>query len=325
MVFSSSSSAQTVFTNADATDSLISNPGNWSAGLPTNGVTGTIGFDAEYDSGVNFAGFNVVHTNGTLKKKTGINVFTLSAGATWEMNGSSVILKGRGVSVTDATFTLNQGTADLTENDRDSSINAGSEIIINGGTMDIGRHFYVAVGDLTVNDGSLINIQDLGARNYHSGGDANLNGGAITATYLTFGTGGFDVNFGGTTAGSLSITNFGGSRANVNHIDIDFKPGTLMVMHLTDPVESGATGDGDLGWSDVGSETGLPWAEALWADGRLTYNGQSSSDLGKDWAAVTATGGLDGTYRFAFDGKTLALSAEGAPVETGDGTVILLQ
>jgi VCBS repeat-containing protein len=297
---------ETMFTNADGTDSFISNPANWSASLPTNGVTGTIEINAAYDSSFAHVGYDVAHIDGTLTK-TGFNALTLGAGTTWEMNGATAeISSTRGINVTGATFTLNQGVADLTDNNRDSIIKTGGEIVINGGTMDIGRHFYFDEGNLTVNGGSLTGITDMGSRNYHSGGNADLNGGTIAATYLTFGTGSFNLNFGGTTPGSLTIENFGGIRANANAIGINFDPGTLMSLQLTVPVESGASGDGDLGWSKVGAETGLSWAETLWADGRLTYNGQNYMTLGT-WATVTSTGLGDGT-EFVYDSGTNTLS-----------------
>ena len=315
--------SETEFTNADATNSWISNPLNWSYGLPTGGLAGTIAIDAGYDSEISYDGYNVVHTNGTLSRANHFSGLKLSAGTVWEMDGANAkISSTRGINVTDATFILHQGTAELFDNNADSIINAGGAIVINSGTMDIGRYFYLNGGDLTVNGGSLTGITDMGSRNFHGGGTANLNGGTISATYLTFGgTSPFNVNFDGTTAGSLTIENFGGNRANTNNIDINFDPGTLMSMQLTNPVESGVSGDGQLGWSVVGSETGLPWAEALWADGRLTYNGQDYTMLG-DWATVTTTGFGDGS-KFAYDSGTNTLSiavavANNAPVANPD-------
>jgi hypothetical protein len=155
----------------------------------------------------------------------------------------------------------------------------------------------------------------------------SLNGGAISAQYLTFGTAATDVNFGGTTAGSLVIQNFGGSRANVIHIDIDFDPGTQMTMQLTAPVEQGVSGgDGDLGWTDgADPATGLEWAQALWETGRLSYNNDTVSGvdiLGEGgttvltWAQAQVDLG-DGSY-FVFDSPsdTLSLVSGGGPDTT---------
>ena len=312
----------TDFTNADGTDSYISNSANWSAGLPINGVPGMLAINATFEGGVSHDGYDVVHTDGALSR-IGIDPFTLGAGTTWEMNGANAeISNSRGINVDGATFILNQGTANLTNNERDSIIQAGGEIIINGGTMDMGRYFYLNGGELTVNGGSLIGITDMGSRDFHSGGTANLNGGTISATYLTFGTDSFNVNFGGTTAGSLTIENFGGNRANTNVIGINFDPGTLMSMQLTNPVESGISGDGDLGWSNVGAETGLDWAPALWENGRLTFDGKGSADFG-NWATVTSTGFVGYGVRFAYDSATNTLSiavaiANDVPVANAD-------
>jgi hypothetical protein len=66
--------------------------------------------------------------------------------------------------------------------------------------------------------------------------------------------------FGGTGAGTVTVDNFGGSRHRVEDIRIDFLAGSLMVLELTNPVESGGVPDERLGWSNTGSETGLDWA-----------------------------------------------------------------
>ncbi|WP_158279897.1 Ig-like domain-containing protein [Coraliomargarita sinensis] len=299
-------SSPTVFTDADANDSLISNPGNWSNGLPTGGALGTIAINAKHDSGFTHVGYHVIHTDGAVTK-TGFSGLKLGAGSIWEMNGASAqVSSTRGMSLAGALFIMNEGTADLTENTSDSSLNAGSELIINGGSMDMGRSLLFNGGDLTVSGGTLNIAADMGSRNFHGGGNANLGGGSVSADLLTFGQDTFQVNFGGSAAGTLIVSNFGGNRADVNHIDINFEPGTQVSMQLTNPVESGASGDGDLGWSAIGSETGLSWAEALWSDGRLTYNEQDYTTLGS-WAAVTSDGLGDG-YGFAYDSGTNTLS-----------------
>jgi hypothetical protein len=181
--------------------------------------------------------------------------------------------------------------------------------------MTIGRHLYLISGDIVVNGGSLTVAADLGSRNFHTGGALTLNGGTITATNLTYGTGGLNLTFGGSTAGSLTIDNFGGSRHNASTIGIDFLSGSLMSMQLTAPVESGVVGDGDVGWMEVGGETGQEWAEALWSDGRLTLDGDDFNSLG-DWSTVNGT-------LFSYDAGTNTLSLVPEPSAAGLFSVLL--
>ena len=95
-----------------------------------------------------------------------------------------------------------------------------------------------------------------------------------------------------------------------------------MSMTLTDPVESGDNGDGDIGWSEVGSETGLSWAETLWGDGRLTYDGQDFSTLGS-WAEVSNPAiGLGGGYYWDYDGATNTLAIEVAVISDPDASTV---
>ena len=117
----------------------------------------------------------------------------------------------------------------------------------------------------------------------------------------------------------LTIENFGGFRHQPNHIDIDFATGTKMSLTLTDPVESSGSGtdpDPWFGWWEAGDETGQEWAEALWSDGRLTFDGQNYTTLG-NWAAVTASNGLGDYYRFDFDSDTDTLSLAHEPPPAG--------
>ena len=317
------SSAQTVFTDAGL-DSYIANQANWSAGLPTNGVIGTIGIDAEYDSDVPLVGYSIVHTNGTVSKGTGLGSLPINSGTTWEQNGAATVLFGRGVKVDGGTYTLNQGTADLTDNNRDSVIDGDGDMIINSGVMTVGRNLGITHGNLTVNGGSVTANAQLGGGALGDVGVFSLNGGTVTTPFLYFANDDFRMNVGGTnTAGALVITNFGSGRAKVAYIDINFDYGSLGSIQLTDPVESGMTTNGgnpsEHGWSLVGSETGLPWAEALWGDGRLTYRGSNSTQLG-DWSVATNYNGLGDFYRFNFVSNTLSLAWEPPP----QGTVIRL-
>lgn len=306
--------AATIFTDADGADSFISTAGNWAGNaLPTGANQGTIDITAEYDSTVTHNGYNILQTGGSVLRGNSFSSFKLGANTTWVMNGATAgITSTRGIVLGDnSSFTLIQGNANLTDNNRDTTVGnqsgaGGTSVTVNGGTMSIGRHMLLGNGDVEVNGGTLTVNQQLGARNFQQGGDIKLNGGTTTAQYLTYGTGALELNFGGTTAGTLTIENFGGQRHNTDRIGINFDPGSLMAMTLTNPVESGdfllfnGNVDGEIGWSKQGSETGLPWAEALWGDGRLTYDGQDFNALG-DWSSVLGS-------TFAFDEQTNTLS-----------------
>jgi len=313
--------AQAVFNDAGA-DTMITTPGNWSAGLPTNGVTGTIGINAQYDSNLSLFGYDVVHTNATVSKGNGLGSLPVRSGSTWLMDGSSATLLGRGLTVDDGIFTLAAGNADLTENARDSLIDGDGSLIINGGTMSVGRTLSISRGNLTVNGGQLNVVSQMGGGALASTGLLALNGGDVTTPFLYFANDDFRMNVGGTNVGSLVIENFGNNRAKVAYIDINFDPGALAFIQLTNAVESGQTTNGghvaEHGWSQQGSETGLPWAEALWGDGRLTFNGSNSTELGITWSVATNYDGLGDFYRWGFSNDTLSLVWEPPP----EGTVI---
>ena len=163
-------SAQTVFTDAGL-DSLIANQANWSTGLPTNGVTGTIGINAQFDSDFPLVDYDVVHTNGMISRASGLGNLPVSGGSTWEMNGPNALLTGRGFSVSASTFTMTEGTINVTQDNRDSSVNGGGELIINGGTVAVGRTLQItSQSDLTMNAGSLT-LSGFDAGQWRGGGN----------------------------------------------------------------------------------------------------------------------------------------------------------
>jgi hypothetical protein len=308
-------SADTDFTDGNhlsptntTTDSLITTSDNWDGGLPTGGSNpGTISIDADASDSISVDGYDVTHDGGNLDTVGNTNL-TFGTGTTWVQSGGNIV-GTRGLNVNGATYTLNSGTTNLTENNRDSIVQSAGSVTINDGVYQVGRHQFLAGGDFTVNGGTVTISNHLGSRNFHSGGSLSLNGGTISAEFLTYGTGGLNLSFGGATAGSLTIANFDGNRHDVDNIGIDFLSGTLMSMTLTNPVESGDNTDGDIGWMNVGDETGRDWAEQLWFDGRLTFGGADSSTLG-NWTSVTSAGGLGGGESFDFDGNTLSVIPE---------------
>ena len=313
---SSASSQITNFSDADPMGRLVTSAENWDNGLPTAGTSGILAQDATYDSGIALVGYDITQTGGTLTRDGGFQSLVLGEGTVLRLaDPAAQISNTRGISVngSGASLILDAGLADFSENNRDSTVNGTGTMVINGGSLIAGRHLYVQNGDLTVEGGTVTVAQDLGSRNFHPGGNLTLNGGTISATYLTFGTDGLGLNLGGTTPGSLVIENFGGIRSNVNHIDIDFKPGSQMSMQLTNPVEQedyllgNGNDDGDNGWTAAGEPlTGLEWAQALWESGRLSYNDDRVS-------------GVD----ILGEGNTTVLTWAQAQVDLGDGAAFV--
>lgn len=277
----------------------VANEANWTGGLPTDPSNpGTINTDGTFETLTNLY---IVQESGEINR-SGISQ-TLSGGS-YTLSGGS--LNGRLSFIQDgASFIINGGNQ-TNEQGRDLSVNgaggSGSSFIITSGSSYIGRDLEVFNGaTFTISGGSLDVRDDIGNRNFHGIAEFNFNGGSTTAQFLSFGTAS-TMRFGGTTAGTVTVDNFGGARHNVDNIRIDFLAGSLMALELTNPVESGNLNDGSLGWSNTRSETGLVWAEALWADGRLTYGGQGFDTYG-DW------GDVNGSI-FNFQGSELSLVPE---------------
>ena len=272
----------------------IADEANWTGGLPTDPLNpGTINTNGAFQTLTNLY---MIQQSGAVTR-IGVNQ-TLSGGAYTLEGGSltdrlSFIQNG-------ASFTISGGQQ-ITEPGRDLNVN-GASFAITSGSSSIGRDLEVFDGSVfTISGGSLDVANDIGNRDFHDTAEFNFNGGSTTAKFLSFGTAS-TMNFGGTATGSVIVDNFGGAGHQVENIRIDFLPGSSMTLELTNAVESGGTTNSNLGWSNIGSETGSDWAEALWANGRLTYNGQDFSTYG-NWSNV------DGSI-FNFDSNTLSLVPE---------------
>lgn len=218
----------TVFDNSDVTDELISNASNWDNGLPT-GQQGTINIDAEYDSNVAHDGYNILHTDGDISRGNGFASFNLGEGTTWEMNGAdAAITQARGIAVkANSSFTLNNGTANLSDNNKDTQVfGENAEIEINGGTMTIGRDLIVRDGgSLIVNGGTLTGIDQLFTQSFAGAGEGYFfNGGSTTAENFQLDTAG-TATFGGTTAGDLNLLDGLG-----NGVTLNWLAGSLMEL-----------------------------------------------------------------------------------------------
>jgi hypothetical protein len=273
----------TTFTNAFNT---VSDPDNWDNGLPnTIGKSGIINTNATLDATV-LEGYDVSHTGGTVN---GSSVkFLLGTDSSWVTDGADAVVTSRGMTLENgAVFTLNAGTADIGLNTSDSAIQSGSEVIINGGTMTIGRKLsFRTGGGLTVNGGALSVATDLYSDHLSGSGSVlNFNGGATTvggnlaASHFEM-----ILNFGGSSTGSLTVD---GTLGNVDKMVMNWLPGSAMSVTISGTNE---------------------WAEVLWNSGQLTYNGSGTNELGKTWAEVTASGGLGSGMNFIYNSTTETLS-----------------
>lgn len=221
---SSLSAQDTTFNDASGTDDLISNAGNWSSGLPV-GQTGGLNIDAGYNTDVNLVGYDVTHTAGTLSRSSGFSALNLNTNSVWVMDGATAaITSTRGINlVNGASFTLNDGNADLTDNNRDTQINGdngsgtASNLSINGGIMTVGRDLIIRNGaTFTITGGSLTISDQIFTQAFATAAGAiNFNGGTTVADNFEFDTAG-TVTFGGSSAGSLSLLTGLGNGSTLN-------------------------------------------------------------------------------------------------------------
>lgn len=311
-------SAQTVFTNADGANSFISTAGNWDNGLPV-GQQGTIGIAAQFDTSVTHTGYDVIHSDGLLSL-SGVSAFSLS-GSTWLMNGTATT-NSRGLNLTNSSsFTIDVGAGDasFSNNNRDILANTNSSLTLTSGNLLGGRSLTIRDGGSFTMNGGTVSFTDAAATfgtNALSttAGTMNLNGGTINADRFLQRVGSV-TNFGGSASGSATFNDWGtgvytstGDRVQDNNFTLDFATTTQMTLTLSASARA-------LNFTGIssGTPTTLPWAEALWGQDQLLYNGQTAADLGLTWAQVTTTGFGDGNL-FDFDqlgsfGGTLAIIA----------------
>jgi len=193
----------TTFTDADATDSLITNPLNWDNGLPTNGVTGTIEIDAQAPGNTAFDGYTITQTGGTLTRSGGSTTAFLLGTGSYEVTGGAFSGFGSPNISAGGSLVLQDGTLSFTSGD--TSINGS--LTINGGTMTVGRRL-IGNGIFTINGGVVNSLaagidNNIGGNNLGSG-KFYLNGGDIDFRFMQVGNAAIDFFFGGTTAGNLA-------------------------------------------------------------------------------------------------------------------------
>lgn len=301
----STASAATSFTNADVANSFISTEGNWSNGLPTAINPGTLAINGQYSSAVTHTGYNVTHSAGLLSL-LGTGTLALSGG-TWLMNGTATY-SGRGIALTNSnayTVDLGTGTANYSNNNVDMVISSSSTMLVTSGNIFGGRSLGVNGGTFTMNSSGTVSFNTTAYFGSNplsgTGSIMNLNAGTITANRFALRSSAA-INFGGSVAGSATFADWGtglytntADRVQDNAFTLNFTPTTLMTLTL-----SSAARALDFTNNSINDPTGLAWAEALWGQNQLLYNGQSATALGLDWATVTTTGFGDGKA-FDFD------------------------
>jgi hypothetical protein len=299
----STATAATNFTNADSANSFISNALNWSNGLPGASNPGTISINAQFSTGVTHTNYDVVHSAGLLSLN-GTGTFALS-GSTWLMNGTATT-NSRGLNLTNSStfeIALNSGgTAAFSNNNVDISINSSSSLTVTTGNLFGGRSLSVNGATFTMNSVGTVSFNTtaaFGTTGLHTSGIMNLNAGSITADRFAL-RGSTDVNFGGTTVGTATFTDWGTGlytntldRAQDNNFSLNFNPGTQMTLTL-----GAAARALDFTNDSINNPTTLAWAEALWGQNQLLYDGETAADLGLSWDDVTSSsvGFGDGNY-----------------------------
>lgn len=259
--------AATVFDGSSATDDFISNSGNWDNGLPT-GQQGTIAIDATYDANLQHAGYDILHTAGSLSRGNGFTSFDLGTGTTYVMNGAGAeITQTRGIVLGESSsFTLTNGTADLSDNNRDTQIfGANASMTISGGALTIGRDLINRNGGtFTVSGGIITGIDQFLTQSFASSSNGwNFNGGSTTADNFQLDTAG-TAYFGGSTAGTLNLLVGLG-----NGVTLDWSSGSLMELTVNGADQA--------------------FYEGLYSGGTLLFEGSNGGSFGDSFTVSGST------------------------------------
>lgn len=256
---------------------------NWSAGLPV-GQWAHIEVDGTVEPS-DTTGYAIVQTGGRIHNSDFLG--TSFSSTEWHLHGGE--LETRGLSLKDSSsFHVNgNGVADLGNNNKDCGVYSGSSFIVGGGTVTFGRHMRINGGTFTVTGGITTGSSntDFGVANFQGSATMNFNGGTSTVNRLDLRGGNSDLNLGGSAVGSLTASSF---------VDVVF--GTNTFINVLPETRMSLT---------VSAED--EWAEAKWAAGDLTYDGQGAAQLGA-WASVTSTDGLDTGVHFQYDSVTETLT-----------------
>jgi hypothetical protein len=308
----------------------LENTDNWSGGVLPDTTQGVINSTTAARL-VSASDWDVVQNGGVVGVSNVGTSITLTD-TTWQINGGTLGDQSLSLSGT-SLVTVNSGGTIGAAGNRDITVSSGATIQMNGGTVSGGDQFVMNGG--TVQGNGTINMNDIEAL---GGGSLTLTNGTITVvnnfggraqndngggTYnlsnLTLNAGTFKVlsdnstvqlNLEGTAAGSVTFGDWATSGFDATadqRIAIDFDSGTGMTLSMTSPSRALTLASG--------SWTAGQWAEALWTNDQLTYNGLDSGDYG-DWATVTTTGFGDGNL-FDLSGGTLSVTAIPEPGSFG--------
>jgi hypothetical protein len=313
---------------------------NWSGGVLPDTTPGVInaGTDGFLDTAT---GWDVTQ-NGSTIGISGAGTSTTITDSTWVINGGTLGNVSTSVTATasgTSLVTVNSGGTLQASAGRDIIINSNNTgsatVTLNGGLMTAGDQIWlnqggvingtgtITAGDIEVMRGSSISLTNstITLTNNFGGRAANDNvGGTVTLTNSVLTAGTFKVLDGAANAdlqlnlaGAAGSATFGdwatsGTDATADeNILIDFASGTGMTLTMTSPSRALTLASG--------SWTAGQWAEALWTNDQLTYNGLDSGDYG-DWATVTTTGFGDGNL-FDLSGGTLSVTAIPEPGSFG--------
>jgi hypothetical protein len=307
--------AQTVFQTLNG---AVNTAGNWDNGLPTivSGNQGTVGINATYIGGTGattvgqFDAWNVVQTGGTLSRAGGNATLGLKNGTTFLVNGAGAEFTYTGISLSGGssyTMTNGTGTAATGTNARSTTIDTTSAMTFNGGTSTFNREitltgngtFTVNGGNITITGGATAAETGFKSSGAATTGGFFFNGGTTLAPTFDLAVA-RTAKFGGTTAGSLTLTSLG------SNINLDWLTGSLMTMTITSSAPF--------------------WAQTEWDAGRLMFNGSNKAALsGLLWSdAINPSIGLGGGNYWNYNDSTQTLGVAFIPEPTGALAGLLL-
>ncbi len=310
----------------------LTNTANWTEGvLPTGAGVINAGTDGTLETAT---GWTVVQ-NGSTIGISGAGLNTTLDDCDWTVNGGqlgdvSVVLKNS------TKVTVNAGGTLYASGGRDLSVSGDAIVEVNGGTVSVGDQLWArdstriyGTGTFTFRDvevlqNSVMNLTnstitvsaDFGQRSTKErDGSVTLNGCTMTAGFFKVLSSGFELTFAGAAEGSATFTDWSSdSKAKDDGMTVNFLAGTGSSMTLDGSARA-------LVFSETTST--VAWAQALWDNNQLLYNGSCSTNLANlSWADATDSGiGVGNGEYFEFTpagpyGGTLALVTQSSGYDT---------
>jgi hypothetical protein len=293
---------------------LLTNDANWSDSVLPDVTQGVIGAGTD-GSLTSATGWDVIQNGSTVGISGAGSTLTLND-STWVINGGA--LGDINTNINNSTVNVNSSGTLSAGSGRDLLVSGTSIVTVDGGLITAGDQLWIrdtatlqgngiinvgrlevsGTGHLDISNSTVTVTGDFGQRATNTGGGAvTLAGTTLTAGSLKVDTSGLSLTFSGAAAGSATFGDWGPNDVGDDDISLNFLAGTGMSMTMT----------AARALTIVGNFAADEWAEALWSNDQLLYAGESGTDLGLDWAAVSSTGFADGS-RFNFDGRTLDVS-----------------